>query len=236
MTTTPGPVRAHAWRPDVKVCFAGDVAGYGHLARRLLELERWLDETALTAVYRCHASDRALALLGDVPLDAPRPILELLRVGQALGLRCACSAALPAAAGRHETFGRLATAGPVHRLVLDLGGIPAAAGAEHRTEVARWLAMAAGLKLDIEVRGPTATALATGVLAADALDRGGFTMRPVAPSHGSPLPELCVGVDGAVYAGERAWRSGEAPLGSLHDEPARRWAVVAALVNPESAR
>jgi hypothetical protein len=236
VTAPLAPVRAHPWRPDIKVCFAGDVTGYGLLARRLLELERWLDDTALTTVFRCHGTGRTLWLLGDVPLHTPQPLLALARVGQALGMQVACSAALPAAAGRQDIFGRLAAAGPVQRLVLDLGAVPVVAAVEHGAEVARWLALAADLGLDVELRGPAATALATGALAAEWLDRGGFTMRPIAPGRGSPLPGLCVEVGGGLYAGEHTWRTGQAPLGSLHDEPGRGWALVAALVDPEAAK
>ena len=216
----PRPARArHPWLPDVKVGFAGDAAGYGRLARRLVDLERILRAVAPTSPFRCHRPGRRLSLVGDVPLGETAPLAGLARVGGALGMRVACALSLPSQAEGHRSLPALARAGGVTVLLLDLAAVPAAAARAQRRAVSAALAAADRLGLEVEVHGSIPVVLAAGALQAEVLDRQGVTVRPAAGGGGDRRApaEIFVTVDGRWYADERTWRRGGDPVGSVHD-------------------
>jgi hypothetical protein len=204
--------------PDLAVGFAGDVGGYGRLARALLGLERILRAQRPTTVFRCHQTARGLRLVGDVPLEEVVAIAGLARVGTGLGMRVSCTAYLPRRGAGLRHLPVLAGVGGVGALTVDLSGADAAPVDELRAAVGTALDHAEALGLDVEVRGAIPVIRAAGVLRAQFLDRHGVTVRPdtaAVVNRARSSVELFFTVDGRWYRDEAAWRGGEPAIGSV---------------------
>lgn len=229
-TTSPvtAPTPAAAARrpdrlPDLAIGFSGNVTGYGHLARALVQLDRVLGSLGPLSEFRCHRGPRRLTLTGDVPVtEAPAALAGLARVGSALGMRVACTVRLPQRADAYRGLPALVRVGGLTTLVLDLTHASPATGPAMSESVSAALHTAETHGLAVELRGPVPVLLASGALRAAWLDAQGVTIRP-GTTHTAErdrsIAELFFTVDGDWYADEQAWRRGDVPVGSVHDEP-----------------